>query len=81
MDSCFNTYAYLLDSLYDIFRKFISFPNHAITVLVTGKRVKSRAGNGLEIPIKYVFCEKAPQWAKKNQDRIDSNVDKKWKDV
>ena len=48
---------------------------------MTGKRVKSRAGNGLEIPIKYIFCEKAPQWAKKNQDRIDSNVDKKWKDV
>lgn len=52
-------------------------------VLVTGKRINQGAGNGLEIPVEYVFNdnEKALQWAKKNLNNIDSNVNKKVEDV
>ena len=37
------------------------------------------AGYGLEIPLEYVFNdnEKALQWAKKNLDIINANVNKK----
>ena len=48
-------------------------------MLVTGKRINRGAGYGLEIPVEYVFNgnEKALQWAKKNLDNIDANVNKK----
>ena len=61
------------------FKKFLSLPNHTIRVLVTGKRINLGAGYGLEIPVEYVFNgnEKALQWAKKNLDNIDANVNKK----
>ena len=61
------------------FEKFLSLPNHTIRVLVTGKRINHRAGYGLEIPVQYVFNgdEKALQWAKKNLDSIDENVNEK----
>ena len=37
------------------------------------------AGYGLEIPLEYIFNdnEKALQWAKKNLDIINANVNKK----
>ena len=61
------------------FKKFLSLPNHTIRVLVTGKRINCGAGYGWEIPVEHVFNgnEKALQWAKKNLDNIDSNVNKK----
>ena len=61
------------------FKKFLFLPNHTIKVLVTGKRINHGAGYGLEIPVEYVFNgnEKALQWAKKNLDKIDANVNKK----
>ena len=48
-------------------------------MLVTGKRINRGSGYGLEIPVEYVFNdnEKALQWAKKNLDNIDTNVNKK----
>ena len=48
-------------------------------MLVTGKRINRNAGYGLEIPVEYVFNsnEKDLQWAKKNLDNIDENVNKK----
>ena len=48
-------------------------------MLVTEKRINRGAGYGLEIPVEYVFNgnEKALQWAKKNLDNIDANVNKK----
>ena len=48
-------------------------------MLVTGKRINRGAGYDLEIHLEYVFNgnEKAPQWAKKNLDNIDANVNKK----
>ena len=48
-------------------------------MLITGKRINRSAGDGLEIPVEYLFNgnEKAPQWAKKNLDNIDPNVNKK----
>ena len=61
------------------FKKSLSLPNHTIRVLVTGMRINRDAGYGLEIPVEYVFNgnEKALQWAKKNLDNIDANVNKK----
>ena len=61
------------------FKKFLSLPNHTIRVLLTGQRINCGAGYGLEIPVEYVFNsnEKALQWAKKNLDNIDTNVNKK----
>ena len=61
------------------FKNFLSLPNHTIRVLVTGKRINRGTGYGLEIPVEYVFNgnEKALQWAKKNLDNIDANVNKK----
>ena len=61
------------------FKKFLSLPNHTIKMLVTGKRINRGAGYDLEIHLEYVFNgnEKAPQWAKKNLDNIDANVNKK----
>ena len=40
------------------------------------------AGYGFEIPVEYVFNvnKKALQWAKKNLDNIDANVNKKLED-
>ena len=48
-------------------------------MLVTGKRINGGARYGLEIPVQSVFNgnEKALQWAKKNLDNIDANVNKK----
>ena len=48
-------------------------------MLVTEKRINRGAGYGLEIPVEYVFNgnEKALQWAKKNLDNVDANVNKK----
>ena len=48
-------------------------------VLVTEKRVNRGARYGLEILVEYEFNdnEKALQWAKKNLDNIDANVNKK----
>ena len=48
-------------------------------MLVTRKRSNRGAGYGLEIPVEYVFNgnENALQWAKKNLDNIDANVNKK----
>ena len=62
------------------FEKFLSLPNHTIRVLVTGKRINRSSGYGLEIPVEYVFNgnEKALQWATKNLDNIDANVNKKF---
>ena len=42
-------------------------------------RINRGAGYGLEILVEYVFNgnEKALQWAKKNLDNIDANVNKK----
>ena len=53
--------------------------NHTIRMSVTGKRINRGAGYGLEILVEYVFNgnEKALQWAKKNLDNIDANVNKK----
>ena len=47
--------------------------------MVTGKRINRGAGYDLEIPVEYVFNgnEKALQWAKKNLDNIDANINKK----
>ena len=47
--------------------------------MVTGKRMNRDAGYGLEIPLEYIFNdnEKALQWAKKNLDIINANVNKK----
>ena len=47
--------------------------------MVTEKRINRGAGYGLEIPVEYVFNgnEKALQWAKKNLDNVDANVNKK----
>ena len=47
--------------------------------MVTGNRMNHGAGCGLEIPVEYVFNgnEKALQWAKKNLDNINANVNKK----
>ena len=61
------------------FKKFLSLPNHTIIVLVTGKGIIRGAGYALEIPVEYEFNgnEKAFQWAKKNLDNIDANVNKK----
>ena len=64
------------------FKKFLSLPNHTIRVLLIGKRINRGAGYSLETPVEYVFNgnEKALQWAKKNLDNIDANVNKKsWK--
>ena len=68
--------------LYSKFKKFLSLPNHKIRVLVTGKRMNHGAGYGFEIPVEYVFNvnKKALQWAKKNLDNIDANVNKKLED-
>ena len=62
-----------------MFKKFLSLANHTIRVLVTGKRINRGAGYGLEIPVECVFNgnEKTLQWAKKNLDNIDANVNKK----
>ena len=62
------------------FKKFLSLQNHTMRVLVTGKRINRVAGYGLEIPVEYVFNgnEKALQWAKKNLDNIDANINS-WK--
>ena len=48
-------------------------------VLVTEKRINRGARYGLEILVEYEFNdnEKALQWAKKNLDNIDANVNKK----
>ena len=56
-----------------------SLLNHTIRMSVTGKRINRGAGYGLEILVEYVFNgnEKALQWAKKNLDNIDANVNKK----
>ena len=56
-----------------------SLLNHIIRMSVTGKRINRGAGYGLEILVEYVFNgnEKALQWAKKNLDNIDANVNKK----
>ena len=56
-----------------------SLLNHTIRMSVTGKRINRGAGYGLEIFVEYVFNgnEKALQWAKKNLDNIDANVNKK----
>ena len=56
-----------------------SLINHIIRMSVTGKRINRGAGYGLEILVEYVFNgnEKALQWAKKNLDNIDANVNKK----
>ena len=61
------------------FKKFLSLPNHATRVLVTGKRIYRGAGYGLAITIEYVFNsnEKALQWSEKNVDNIDANVNEK----
>ena len=61
------------------FKKILSLPNGTIKVLVTGKRINRGAGYALEIPVEYVFNgnEKSLQWAKKNLDNIDANVNKK----
>ena len=61
------------------FKTFLSLPNHTMRVLVTGKRINRGAGYGLEIPVEYAFNgnEKTLQWAKKNLDNIDANVNKK----
>ena len=61
------------------FKWFLSLPNHTIRVLVTGKRINRGAGYDLKNPVEYVFNgnEKALQWAKKNLDNIDANVNKK----
>ena len=56
-----------------------SLLNHTMRMSVTGKRINRGAGYGLEILVEYVFNgnEKALQWAKKNLDNIDANVNKK----
>ena len=56
-----------------------SLLNHTIRMSVTGKRINRGAGYGLEILVEYVFNgnEKALQWAKKNLDNINANVNKK----
>ena len=56
-----------------------SLLNHTIRMSVTGKRINRGAGYGLEILVEYVFNgnEKALQWAKKNLDNSDANVNKK----
>ena len=61
------------------FKKFLSLPNHTIRVLVTGKRINRGGGYGLAITVEYVFNgnEKALQWAEKNLDNIDANVNEK----
>ena len=47
--------------------------------MVTGKTSNRGAGYGLEIAVQSVFNgnEKALQWAKKNLDNINANVNKK----
>ena len=37
--------------------KFLKFPNHHISVAITGKKVKRDIGLGLEIPLDYFFME------------------------
>ena len=51
-------------------------------LLVTGKRMNHGAGYGFEIPVEYVVNgnNKTLQWAKKNLDNIDANVNKKLED-
>ena len=61
------------------FKTFFFLPNYTIRVLFTGKRINRSAEYGLEIPVEYVFNsnKKDLQWAKKNLDNIDENVNKK----
>ena len=62
-----------------MFKKFISLPNHSITVCAKGKIVNRGVGYGLEIPAEYIFYgnKKAIQWAKRKLDGVDGNVRKK----
>ena len=38
-----------------MFKKFLSLPNHSITVCVKGKRINRRVGYELKIPAEYIF--------------------------
>ena len=53
------------------------FLDHKIIVLVTGKRFNRWVGNGFGILAEYTFSEKGKfiQWAKKELDKIDKNVE------
>ena len=46
---------------------------------MNGNRINHGAGYGLEIPVEYAFNgnEETLQWAKKDLDYIDANVNKK----
>ena len=59
-----------------IFKKFLSPPNHSITVCVKGERINREAGFGLKIPDEYIFYEnmKAIQWTKRTLAGVDGNV-------
>ena len=54
-------------------------PNHGITVCVKGKRVNRGGGNGLEIPVEYIFYgdRKAIHWVKNALGLIDSELEEK----
>ena len=48
-------------------KKFLSLPNHRISVWVKGKIINRGVGYGLELSAEYIFYgnEKAIQWAKR----------------
>ena len=53
--------------------KFLVFQNHSIRVAVTGKRVNSGAGLGLEIPVDYFFYgdSRIIAWLKNSIEKLD----------
>ena len=51
-----------------MFKKFLSLPNHSITVCAKRKIVNRGVGYGLRTPAEYIFYsnEKAIQWSREN---------------
>ena len=65
-----------------MFEKFLSLPNHSVSVCVKEKIINRKVGYGLEISAEYIYIfygsEKAIQWTMRTLDAVNGNVKKKF---
>ena len=63
----------------ELANKVLKFPNHHISVVVTGNRVNRDIGLGIEIPVDYIFHgdNQIIGWFKKSIEKLDKSNDVK----
>ena len=76
-----NVVGHVPQSLCGFFWRFLTLPGTSIRAEVLGRRVNRGAGNGLEVPVRFIFQghRKAVEWVQKKIKTADNDIQERIK--